>query len=162
MKRIKSIIALVAVALTLGLGSCSKSSTTANPADEFASALDKLAKQTESIKSQEESMALQSSVEAADAIAKENASYELTPADKENIKKAMSNFMRAAFVKAFELQGQEVPEGQLDMMVNMATASVDNATTLGDLSQPMGGTTEAPVEEVGEPVTLPDSIPVAE
>ncbi|MDE5568907.1 MAG: hypothetical protein K2J12_10775 [Muribaculaceae bacterium] len=158
MKRIKSIIALVAVALTLGLGSCSKSS---NPADEFASALDKLAKQTESIKSQEESMALQSSVEAADAIAKENASYELTPADKENIKKAMSNFMRAAFVKAFELQGQEVPEGQLDMMVNMATASVDNATTLGDLSQPMGAT-EAPVEEVGEPVTLPDSIPVAE
>ncbi|MDE5595742.1 MAG: hypothetical protein K2I89_09255, partial [Muribaculaceae bacterium] len=124
MKRIKSIIALVAVALTLGLGSCSKSS---NPADEFASALDKLAKQTESIKSQEESMALQSSVEAADAIAKENASYELTPADKENIKKAMSKFMRAAFVKAFELQGQEVPEGQLDMMVNMATASVDNA-----------------------------------
>ena len=132
MKRIKTIIALVAVALTLGLASCSK----ANPADEFASALDKLAKKTEAIKTQEDFQTLQSDVEAADAIAKDNASYELTAADKATIKKAMSNFMRAAFSRSFAIQGQEIPEAQLDMMVNMATASIDNATTLGDLSQP--------------------------
>lgn len=153
MKRIKTIIALVAVALTFGLGSCSKG----NPADQFASALDKLAKQTASIKNQEESEELQKKVDAADAIVTENASYELTSADKETIKKAMGNFMRAAFSKAFELQGQEVPEGQLDMMVNLATAAVDHATTLGDLSKPIGTGSpaqEAPmVEEVIEETT---------
>lgn len=165
MKRIKTIIALVAVALTLGLGACSKSS---NPADQFASALDKLAKQAESIKDEESAMALQSDVEAANAIVTENASYELTPADKETIKKAMGKFLRTTFTKAFEMQGQKIPEGQLDMMVNMATASVDNATTLGDLHPDMEGTTEAPateditIEEAGGPVTLPDSVPVPE
>ena len=111
-------------------------------------------------------MALQSDVEAANAIVTENASYELTQADKDKIKNAMGKLMRATITKAFELQGQKVPEGQLDMMVNMATATVDNATTLGDLHKPMGGTPEAPAtedpEEAGVPVTLPDSVAVPE
>ena len=162
MKSIKTVIALVAVALTLGMGACKSS----NPADEFASALDKLAKETESIKDEAGVQVIESGIEAANEILKANSSYELTSADKETIKKAMSNYLKTAYTKAFDLQGIQAPADQIDMMVSMATASIDKASTLGELTP--SNNSDAPaieeevIEEVGEAVTLPDSIAVPE
>ena len=144
MKLIKTVLLLAVVALATGLGACSKND---NPAEKFAGEIEKITKEVNSIKTQEGFQDLQSGLLAADQIAKDNADYVLTDADKETIKKAMGDFFRSVFKKGMELEGHEVSDAQIDMMVNMATASVDRASTLGELSSPAQGATETVVEE---------------
>lgn len=133
MKFIKTVLLLAVVSLATGLGSCSKSS---NPADQFADAIEKATKEAKAIKTQEGFQDLQPAIVAADQITKDNADYVMTDADKAKVKKAMSDFFRVVFNKSMELEGHEISEAQIDMMVNMATASIDRSTTLGDLSSP--------------------------
>lgn len=140
MKSIKSILALAIIAILVGLSSCGK----ATPAEQFAEELNKLTKDVSSVKTADEYMKIQEGIQAADKIITENADYQLTDKDRDAIKSAMKNFFSAMFNKIGELQNQEVPAGQVDMMVNMITGAVDNAKTLGELNDPiMGG---APAE----------------
>ena len=96
MKLIKTVLLLAVVALATGLGACSKND---NPADKFAGEIEKITKEVNSIKTQEGFQDLQSGLLAADQIAKDNADYVPTDADKETIKKAMGDFFRSVFLK---------------------------------------------------------------
>ncbi len=137
MKAIKSILALAMVAILMGLGACSK----ATPAEQFAEALNKLSSQVASVKTPEEYAKIQEGIQAADKIITENADYQLTDNDRTVLKEAMKNFFTATLNKVGELQNQEIPEAQVDFMVNMVTAPVNNAKTLGELNKPMQGGT---------------------
>lgn len=132
MKAIKSILALVAVALVAGLGACSKQT----PAEQFANEITKIADQTNKISSPEEYASLQDGIVAADTILATNADYQLTDKDREAIKAAMKEFYTATFTKYGEFQNQEMPQVQIDMVINMMNGFIDKARTLGDLRDP--------------------------
>lgn len=135
MKTIKSLLSIAIVALATVLPSCTNQSQ--NPAQEFASKLDKLTDEVKDIKSEQDFAGLQEEIEASDRFVKEHAAYVLTDDDRKDIKDAMSKFFQTSFEKSFELAGQDPAESQIEMMVNMITAGVDRAKTLGDLSNPI-------------------------
>ena len=132
MKKIKTVLSLALAVMVMALTSCGNKA--GNPAEEFAAYLDKIAGQVKSYNSETDFEKIQPEMEAADKIVTDNADYELTDNDRQAIKDALGNFYRTTMSKSFELANQQVSEGQLDMMVNMITSSIDNIKTLGELN----------------------------
>ncbi|MDE5554300.1 MAG: hypothetical protein K2J10_03855 [Muribaculaceae bacterium] len=137
MKTIKTVFSVALIAMIMALTSCgNKANTTAdNPAEEFVASLDKITKEIKSFNSDEDFQKIQPLMEAADKIVTDNSTYELNDNDREAIKEALSNFYRAAMTKSFEIAKQEISDDELNGMVSMITASVNDIKTLGQLNQ---------------------------
>lgn len=124
----KRILLFFALLLTISAVSCDKPT---NPAEQFAKELDKLTAQAKSIETRDDYGKLQQGMEQANAIVTENASYRLTDDDKAKLKESMSAFMRVAQTKSFVLQGLEVSDAQIDVMIQYACAAINRFETLG-------------------------------
>lgn len=133
MKTIKTILSLALIAMVMALTSCGNKGN--NPAEEFVASLDKITKEVKSFNSEEDFQKIQPLMEAADKIVTDNSTYELNDNDRDAIKEALGNFYRVTMTKSFEIAKQEISDDELNSMVSMITASVDNIKTLGQLNE---------------------------
>lgn len=129
---------LLMAAVVAFLASCQDKS----PVAEYASIFNSLADKVEKTTSQAEYTAVMNDSESEDGerlteLIKNNADYELTPEDKDQIKKAISRLYTASMKKSLEFQGQST-EGCEAMAESVLEAAaypvIDRARTLNDVN----------------------------
>ena len=139
MKKMVRILLLAFLVCGLSLSSCKKGSS--SPVDEYVEVIDNTTKEAKKINSLNDFMNFQQFTEPEEAkvIVRQNADYVLTEKDKKKLKESYGNLLKVAYEKTLEFGG--VPEElkkqakeQVDLIIDGANKTIDNANTLGDLS----------------------------
>lgn len=139
MKKTGTLISLLLLILSGMAFSCSKSG--GDPVDEYVGLLETATKKAEQIKSASDLMNVQEIISPEDAmeIMRNHSTYELTDKDKDKLKKSYDKLLRVAYDKTIEYGGlpeeiKEQTKAQVDLIIDAANKSIDNAKTLGELN----------------------------
>lgn len=139
MKQFRLTLAFAMLISLLGVYSCGKGGN--NPVDQYVEILDQATKKAEQINSMSDLVNVQAIISPEDAaeIVRQNADYELTDKDKEKLKKSFDKLLKVAYEKTAEFGGlpesmKDQAKAQVDLLIEGANISIDQAKTLGDLN----------------------------
>ena len=140
MKKFNIILfSLIAFSCCISVSSCGKSGNT--PVDQFTDLLEQATQKAEKISSMADLVNVQEIISPEDAmkILQENADYKLSDSDKDKLKKSYDKLLKVAYEKTAEYSGlpdeyKKQAKAQVDLIIEAANNSIDQAKTLGDLN----------------------------